>query len=206
MTLLLLVRHGETDWNVSQRFQGHTDVPLNEKGRQQAAAIAQRLASEEIHAIYTSDLSRARDTAVEIAEFHQNEISADPRLREGDFGEWEGATYDEIQNNYPELVKAWHEDLVNFAPPAGETPHQLAERVASLYEEIKTKHQDETAILVAHGGSLQILLCIMLNIPIGKFWQFNLAPCSLSQVSVYEEGAIINLLNDTSYLTLNLER
>jgi len=169
MTQLFLVRHGETDWNVTQRFQGQSDVPLNENGHQQAAAIAQRLAAEQIHAIYASDLSRAWDTASAIASHHEIDIAAEPRLREGSFGQWEGATYDELQQRHPEAVKAWHEDLGSFAPPDGETLHQLAARVASFYEHIQTKPQDETVLLVAHGGSLQILICHLLEIPIEKF-------------------------------------
>ncbi len=201
MTQLLLVRHGETDWNLAQRFQGHTDVPLNENGRQQAAAIAQHLADEEIHAIYASDLNRASSTATAIAEHHPCEVIAEPLLREGDFGQWEGLTYTEIQARDPEAVRAWHEDLLNFAPPDGETPRQLAERVASFYSNIQAQHHDETLLLVAHGGSLQILICLLLDIPIEKFWQFNLAHCSLSKISIYKEGAIINYLNDINHIT-----
>ncbi|MBC8507673.1 MAG: alpha-ribazole phosphatase [Anaerolineales bacterium] len=200
MLNLLLVRHGETEWNLSQRFQGHSDVPLTNIGQQQAASIARRLADEEIHAIYTSDLSRAWDTAMAISEFHEIDLQSELRLREGNFGQWEGMTYAEIEQSDPEAVKAWHEDLLNFSPPGGETPLQLSRRVTSFYDEIQTKHSDQTLLLVAHGGSLQILICLLLDIPIGKFWQFNLEHCSLSKISIYPEGAIINVLNDTGHL------
>lgn len=199
MIKLILVRHGETDWNAAQRFQGHSDVPLNMKGQQQAAAIAQRLAGEEIHTIYTSDLRRAMDSAEAIAEHHAAEIIAESRLREGDFGQWEGLTYAEIEARDPEAVAAWHADLLNFAPPDGETPLQMANRIASFLEEIKVRHADETLLLVAHGGSLQILICKLLDIPIGKFWQFSLSHCSYSSISFFEHGAIIHVLNSTSH-------
>ncbi len=201
MTQLLLVRHGETEWNLAQRFQGHTDVPLNEKGRQQAAAIAKRLADEEIHAIFASDLNRAASTASAIAECHSCEVINEPLLREGNFGHWEGLTYAEIQARDPEAVKAWHEGILNFAPPGGETPRQLAERIASFYNKLLARYHDETLLLVAHGGSLQILICQLLDIPIEKFWQFNLSHCSYSSISIYEHGAIINVLNDRGHWT-----
>lgn len=200
MLHLLLVRHGETDWNLSQRFQGQSDVPLNEKGHQQAAAIARRLANEEIHAIYASDLSRAWDTAEAIAKNHAREIIAEPRLREGSFGQWEGLTYAELRQREPDAVEAWHEDISSFAPPDGETLYQLAERVDAAYQYIAAKHQDQSVLLVAHGGSLQMLISTLLGLPPISFWQFNLDHCSLSKISIYGEGAIINALNDTNHL------
>jgi len=195
-----MVRHGETDWNLKGRFQGHSDVPLNSIGRQQSAAIARRLAGEDLHAIYASDLSRAWDTAVAIGNHHECEIIADPRIREGNFGQWEGMTYAEIETRDPQAVKAWHEDLLNFAPPAGETPLQVAARAAAFNDDLRANHQNEALLLVAHGGALQILTCLLLGIPIEKFWQFNLDHCSLTKISVYDEGAIINLLNDTNHI------
>ncbi len=204
MLQLLMVRHGETDWNLTHRFQGHSDVPLNKNGREQVAAIARRLASEDLHTIYASDLSRAWDTAVAIGDHHTCEIIADPRIREGNFGQWEGMTYAEIETRDPQAVKAWHEDLLNFAPPDGETPLQVAARVAAFNDDLRANHQNETLLLVAHGGALQILICLLLDISIEKFWQFNLDHCSLTKISVYPEGAIINLLNDANHITHKL--
>lgn len=200
MIKLFLVRHGETDWNVKQRFQGQSDVPLNATGRAQAMAIAQRLSGEQIDAIYASDLSRAWDTAAAIAKTRALKIRPEPNLREGNFGEWEGATYDEIQTRDPEAVKAWHEDLSTFAPPGGETINQLTARVKKTYQQITTEHEDQTVLLAAHGGSLQMLIANLLGLPPKAFWQFNLDHCSLSRISVYDTGAIINLLNDTNHI------
>jgi alpha-ribazole phosphatase len=201
MTQLYLTRHGETDWNIKQRFQGHSDIPLNENGRCQAADLARRLAEESIDAIYASNLSRAWETAETIAEHHSCPLIAEPGLREASFGKWEGMTYNEIQASDPEAVQAWHEDMANFAPPEGETPDQLAQRVASAYATINQQHgNDETVLLVAHGGSLQMLIANLLQLSPAHFWQFHLKPCSLSLISVYEEGPILNLLNDTCHL------
>lgn len=200
MFQLLLVRHGETDWNRSQRFQGQSDVPLNATGRAQAEAIARRLAGKQIDALYASDLSRAWDTAAAIAAVHNLEVRAEPNLREGHFGEWEGATYAEIQARDPEAVNAWHDDISSFAPPGGETLDQLAERVKKAYDKIAPQHTDQTVLLVAHGGSLQMLIAYLLGLPPKAFWQFHLGHCSLSNISVYDTGAIINVLNDSNHI------
>jgi len=200
MNTLYVVRHGETEWNADQRFQGHSDVPLNERGRQQAEAIGERLANVEMHAIYASDLSRAWDTATAIAAHHEIEPISETNLREGSFGQWEGLTYAEIQKRDPEAVEAWHDDIGTFSPPEGETIHQLYDRVAAAYEQIAAQHQDQNIVLVAHGGSLQMLICQLLGLPAKSFWQFNLSHCSLSKISIYETGAIINVLNDSGHI------
>jgi alpha-ribazole phosphatase len=200
MITLYLVRHGETEWNAEQRFQGHSDVPLNENGRRQAEAIAQHLATQELDAIYASDLSRAWDTAAAIAAHHDIELAAEANLREGSFGQWEGLTYAEIEQRDPKAVAAWHEDISSFSPPAGESIHQLHDRVAAAYRQIAARHADQTVLLVAHGGSLQMLICLLLGLPAKSFWQFNLGHCSLSKISIYEAGAIINTINDTNHI------
>lgn len=200
MPQLILTRHGETEWNVAHRFQGQSDVPLNARGRQQAAQLAQRLTAEHFDAIYASDLSRAWDTAQAIAAHHTCPLIAEPRLREGDFGEWEGCTFEELEQRDPEKVKAWMEDVGNFTPPGGETLPALAGRVAAAYTEIAKNHtDDETILLVAHGGSMQMLIRHLLDLPINKFWQFQLSHCSITKIAVYPEGAIINLFNDTCH-------
>ncbi len=202
MTQLILTRHGETDWNVAQRFQGQSDVPLNARGRQQAKQLAARLSNEDLNAIYASDLSRAWETAKAIAAQHDCPLIAEPRLREGDFGEWEGCTFPELEKTDPELVKAWMEDIGHFTPPGGETLHEVAARIAAAYADIAQKHtQDETTLIVAHGGSLQMLIRHLLELPVDKFWQFHLSHCSISKIAVYPEGAIINLFNDTCHLS-----
>ena len=106
---LLLVRHGETDWNRDRRFQGHADPPLNETGRAQARALADELAGEVIDAVYTSDLARARETAEILAARLGAEVVPLRELREIDVGEWQGLTWTEIEERYPDGALAWHE-------------------------------------------------------------------------------------------------
>jgi len=205
LTRLLLVRHGETDWTVQGRFLGHTDRPLNDRGQRQAAAIAKALSSEMIHTIYTSDLGRALTTAQAIAGFQEslhNEapVVPDSRLREVDFGEWDGLTYAEILARDSDSVNAWQGDFLKTAPPEGESLEQLAGRLRPFLEDVAGAYPNKTFVVAAHAGSLQCLLCLALGVSLKMYWQFRLALASISQISLYPQGAIVNLLNDTCHL------
>jgi alpha-ribazole phosphatase len=203
-TRLLIVRHGQTEWNSSGRFQGQTDIPLNPTGIKQAQAVAKRLASEQPAAIYASDLQRAWQTAEIIHAALRSKPSpalvAEARLREMCFGKWEGLTYSEIQARQPKLLQRWESDLEHTTPPDGETFVGMAERVQAVLDAILATHIDATVILVAHGGPLQLMIAQALGMPAGRFWQFHLSNASLSILQVYPEGAILNLLNCTDHL------
>jgi broad specificity phosphatase PhoE len=138
VTTLLFVRHGETDWNSERRWQGHADVPLNARGREQARALAERLAGERVDAIYTSDLSRARETAEAVAAHLDLEVVVDPDLREIDVGPLEGLIFDEQPDE-------WH----------GEPKEAHAERVLGAVRRIAERHPDGRVLVVTHGGSMR---------------------------------------------------
>jgi|SRR5271157_266622 len=197
---LILVRHGLTEWNSSGRFQGHSDIPLSEMGRQQAEALAARLSSEHIHTIYASDLERAQATARIIAARQQCTPTSDAHLREISFGAWEGLTYDEIRRRDPAALSRWEANGQEVTPPGGETLGQLVWRVQPAMDEIRARHVDETVLIVAHGGPLQVLLCLSLGLAPSMYWQFHLAPASISEVAFWPAGAMLNLLNDTCHL------
>jgi broad specificity phosphatase PhoE len=140
MTSLLFVRHGETDWNAAGRLQGHTDRPLNDHGRRQAEALADRLAGEDaVDAIYASDLSRARETAEIVGERLGLTVVIDPDLREKNWGNWEGLTGDERAS-------------VEFV---GESTEEHRERVLRAVRRIAERHPDQRIVVVTHGGSLR---------------------------------------------------
>jgi 2,3-bisphosphoglycerate-dependent phosphoglycerate mutase len=145
MTTLLLARHGETEWNRELRIQGSSDIELNELGRQQARELAQELATVELDAIYSSDLSRARQTAEAVAAAHGLEIRLDARLRERSFGSWEGLTHDEIVERR------------ETATPDGETVDEVRDRVLEAIQEIAAAHSGEQVLVVSHGGALNAL-------------------------------------------------
>ena len=193
---LILIRHGQTYWNLTQRFQGQSDTPLNTVGKNQAKALAERLSDLSFDIVYTSDLQRA----IETANIIRKPAYPDPRLREVNFGDWEGLTYDEIKDKHPAALNAWENDIYKNAPPNGETLEQLSARVQSMLDELHTKHSDRTVLIVAHGGVLQTLICLALNLKPTMYWQFHLSTASLSEIAFYPAGAILNLLNDTSHL------
>lgn len=197
MTHIYLVRHGETAWNVEGRFQGQSDTPINETGRQQADALGRYLKGKNLQAIYTSDLIRALDTSRIIAAYHNVDIKPDPRLRELNFGSWEGMDYYEIQSKHPLVLTEWQENILKTAPPGGESLEQLAKRVQVVYEHIISTDLKDEILIVAHGGVLQVLLCYALNLPFQNYWQFHLDPGSLSEIAIYPEGVILNRLNVT---------
>jgi alpha-ribazole phosphatase len=201
MTRLLLVRHGETDWNRQNRHQGQKDIPLNALGRDQVDRAVQHLANEQIDAAYASDLCRAWETATAIAAQHERlAIIKEPRLREMHFGEWEGLTWAQIHQREPSAVENWSQILMENGPPGGENLSQFGVRVKETADEIIKGHPDKSVLLVAHGGTLMMLICLLLEYPIKNYWKFRIEKASLSEIEAYPEGAIINHLNDTSHL------
>jgi broad specificity phosphatase PhoE len=122
------------------------------------------------------------------------------------FGRWEGLTYAEMQQCDAQRVAAWERDQLHVAPPAGETLLHMTERVKAAYTSMVSANQGKTVGLVAHGGSLQVLLCLALGLPPQAYWQFAVAPASLSELCVYEQGAILTSLNDTYHLRPLTER
>jgi alpha-ribazole phosphatase len=171
MTRLVLIRHGETDWNTAGRWQGQADVPLNERGQEQARRLAQELAEMEIDAIYSSDLGRARQTAAPLAQAAGLPVIVDERLREIHQGEWQGMLAAEIEARYAETFRSRREDPLNIAPPGGESVAQVRARVLASLSEILLSHPDETVAIVSHGFVLGLLRAHLLGEPVHMAWE-----------------------------------
>ena len=199
MLHLILVRHGETEWNVQRRYQGQFNVPLSSVGRQQAERIAQRLASQKIDAIYASDLERAWETAAIIAAKHNLAVASEPRLRELKFGVLEGLTFDEAQIQYPEMITAWLKDF-NQPPQGAESVDLFNARIIALLDDLKQKHDEQTLLLVGHGGSLSEILRVVLGLSREKRWYLEMENASLSEVLIAEDYVSLKRLNDTGHL------
>lgn len=162
-TTVLLIRHGQTDWNAADRWQGHSDVPLNEVGRRQAQSLARRLSSWPISTVYSSDLKRAAETARILAAALDLEPVYDSAWRERRGGKFEGLTASQIEQQHPQ---AWARVLRGVIdPPGGEMNAELHERVTAAFDELLGRHKDETIAVVSHGGALRKLIGYVLDLP-----------------------------------------
>jgi alpha-ribazole phosphatase len=170
MTELILIRHGQTDWNVEGRYQGQADVPLNRQGLEQARKVAAALAQEKIDAIYSSDLARARQTAEIIQQATGAPLHIEPRLREISQGLWEGMLFSEIKARDPQRHARRKVDPLNTAPPGGETVGQVRQRVLAAVREILRRHPEQRVALVSHGLALAILITEARGLPIEQVW------------------------------------
>ena len=168
VTRLCLVRHGQTDWNLEGRYQGQSDVPLNENGRGQAESLIEKLRSRKFSAIYTSDLSRARETAEPIAKALGIPLRIEPRLREINQGEWEGQLVDDLKARYTELWAQRAIDPASVRPPGGETVGEVAERVYAALDDIARIFPTGNVLVVSHGLSIATAICHSQNIPVGQ--------------------------------------
>lgn len=200
MKNLILIRHGETVWNTSFKYQGHTDIALNENGMRQAELLANKLSTEEFHAIYASDLIRAKKTAEIIAKHHKLKVVTSQRLREICFGQWEGLTYSQIKGKDPDLLQQWVNNPVALRIPEGETFVELYERVGIFIEEVIPKHNNQRVVIVAHGGTIAALICYLLRININKMWDYKIGNTAVTTFKLENKQFVLENHNDTTHL------
>ena len=156
MTRLILLRHGESEANARGIFAGQRDYPLTDKGREQARQAAIYLTThEQIDHIYSSDLSRAVETARFSARMMELSVHVDPRLREFDTGEWAGLTAEERQSRYPEEYRALREEPARFRYPGGESVPEVYDRVVEAITEIAERYPDRCVLIVTHNGAIR---------------------------------------------------
>lgn len=198
---IFLIRHGETLWNSEMKFQGHVDVPLSEKGVEQAGALAGRLASQKISAVYSSDLGRAVETARRIADPRGLEVITLPALREMSFGVWEGLTFKEIKEKYGDVIQRWWANPMGMAVPGGEGLSDLAARAVPAVREIVGRHMGDQVAVVCHGGPVRCLVGTVLNMDLNKYWKIRQDNAALNILDFpnWEQG-IVALMNDRSHL------
>jgi len=197
---LLLCRHGQTSFNAALRFQGQMDEPLSDLGRQQAQCLGQRLAEEPIDAACSSDLCRARDTATLALGGRPVPLHLDQRLREVAFGRWEGLTFAEIKERFPDDVAARERDRVHFAMPGGESLAQLAQRVEGFLADMLPRHEDQSILTIAHGGTVNALISSLLDIPLTSWWRLRNHNANLSVIHFTPDGPRLSTFNDTCHL------
>lgn len=205
MKTLYIVRHGETEWNKIGKYQGITDVPLNENGIAQAKACGNALKDVHFDRILSSDLSRALVTAETIRGNRQLEITTDERLREINFGDWEKLLFSEIEERWPGLIDQMYRrpDIVKV--PNGESFQEVQDRAWSAVADfLNENNEDETILITCHGGTIRTILCKLLDISISHCWNFSQGNTAINRVFYNGIGEsdhnILNLLNDTAHV------
>jgi alpha-ribazole phosphatase len=197
---IILVRHGETEKNSSERYWGRTDVELGAKGLRQAEQLRDRLKTEKINIVYSSNLRRALVTARTIAVTHQLEVEVCPELQEIDFGEIEGLNFAEVTEQHPEVAQQWMAQSPDLTYPGGERVPDMESRVAGFKKKLEKHDENETILIVAHSGILRTLICQLLGWEPERRWQIRVDLASVSTVYIYPESAILTQLNDVCHL------
>jgi broad specificity phosphatase PhoE len=187
-----LVRHGESTWNATRRFQGGLDAPLSPRGRSQAEALAAELAPIRFDALYTSPLTRARDTAAACSAVLGLEPMEDDDLREVGLGDWEGLTLDTVLAQDRDRYERWLRAPVDHSPPGGEPMAALATRVRGALDRLVARHPAGRVLVVSHGGAIGSVLCGWLGRPLDAIWTLPLDNASITRV-VLPEGQLLAL-------------
>lgn len=200
MTKLIFIRHGQTEWNVLGRYQGQTDVALSPLGVEQAQKLAANFPVDKIEAVYASDLKRAMTTAKCVADRFCLPVTPCKSLRELNFGDWEGLTYDEIVAKWPEALSNFfqHPDILKI--PHGESFPELRARALACVEKIVAKHPEETVAVVAHGAILRTILTAALHMDLKYVWTIRQFNTAVNIVTYTESGTTVELINGTGHL------
>ena len=202
MLTVILVRHGETDWNQERRVQGSgSDRRLTETGKQQAESIGSRLKQENIQAIYSSPLRRARDTAQAIARYHQLEVQIEPSLNEIYAGELEGVSLKKIGSFLSELVAREHGYESIHRQYGGESLIEVQQRAWSTIQHLVDKHGDGAIVVVSHYFVTLSIICSVLNLPLSEMGRLRLDTGSISTILFDERGIRLTLFNDNCHLS-----
>jgi broad specificity phosphatase PhoE len=201
MTRIILVRHGQTEWNRVERFRGRADVPLNVTGLAQAEATGQRIAAEwQPVAVYSSPLSRAVKTAKAIAKHFNLAVQLSPGLADIDYGQWQGLTPDEVRERWPEIHHAWHNTPHLAHIPAGETLEDLRARGMATVEELAARYAHQTIVLVGHTVINRIILLGVLGLGNECFWKLMQDTCAINVFEAQAQDYVLVSLNDTCHL------
>jgi alpha-ribazole phosphatase len=196
---LLLLRHGETGKQYMNRYIGSTDIPLSEEGKQQAGAIKEYLCGHMFDRLICSPMLRCRETAMAILESGDIGFEIDRDLREIDFGQWEGMSFDDIVKTSPEPVQKWAAFDPEFAFPGGERIGDFLERIKRISERVSNDPAD-TILLCTHGGVIRTMICHFLKLKPWQYILFMVKPASLTTIELFDNGGVISGLSETGRL------
>lgn len=198
---LYLIRHGEVAWNRENSYIGATDLPLNDQGKKQAALLADRLAHHKIAAVYSSDLTRARETAEIIAERFGLQVITVPAMREVNYGEWEGVSETKLPTSHPDVYHQWRANPTEVRIPGGETFAELRDRALSAFCRIAESHPSEDVVIVGHKSANRVILCCLMGIDINRYKQIGQGNAALNVIERREDGRfVVESVNDAVHL------
>lgn len=196
---LVVVRHGETDWNVQKKVQGVTDTHLTSKGEAQARVLAKRLAHMRVAAVYASPLQRAVRTAQILAEPHDLEVEVAPALTEVSFGAWEGRTFEEIGRADPAQMQVWMTRPQDVQIEGAERIEDARVRIDAFVNELQERHGTGTVLVVSHALATKILVASLIGLPFERMHALRLDNVSFTMFDFYPERAVLRVYNDTSH-------
>jgi probable phosphoglycerate mutase len=200
-TRIVAVRHGETAWNVDTRIQGQRDIPLNDKGLWQARRVARALAGRgPVAALYSSDLSRACDTAWQIGQAAGLEVVTEAGLRERAFGSFEGHTFVELEASWPEQTARWRQRHPDWTPPGGESLSSVRTRVLQIIDTLAERHIGEEIVLVSHGGVLDALYRAATGLAMEAPRDWTLVNAAINRLLWTPQGLTMVCWSDSAHL------
>ena len=201
ITSVYLVRHGQTAWNKDETFRGRTDIPLDETGLKEAALAGEYFKPLPLQAVYSSPLSRAWQTAQQIAKTHNLGVQPLDGLVDMSFGNWEGRSLKEVMGTDEKRYRQWREEPHLLMLPGGETLDEVRKRAMGDLEEVIRKHPGETVVLVSHRVINKVLICGILGLDNSHFWQITQDTTAINLLQVREGGKyLLSLMNDTCHL------
>ncbi len=190
-----LVRHGQADWNVVRRYMSFSDRALTRFGEQQAQALARFFAPRKVDVLVHSGLTRTEVTARAIRDGRDIPVVCDARWREASHGAWEGLTYREVMQRYPEDAAQRFADPVNRAPMDGESLAQLDRRVRQAWSDLGARFPGRRIVVVTHAGPIQVLLCFLMGTPLAEHWRWRIDLGSVSGLDCYPSTTIVRVVN-----------
>ena len=200
VTRLVAIRHGETDWNVDTRIQGQIDIGLNANGRWQAQRLGQALADERIDAVYSSDLGRALETAHALAREAGVPVQPQIALRERAFGIFEGLTFAEIEQRFPDEARRWRQRDAGFGPQGGETLTEFYARAVAAVADLAARHRGQHIAVVTHGGVLDALYRAATRIPLDAPRTWQVGNASINRLLHGDDGFTLVGWSDAFHL------
>jgi len=199
MTTIMLIRHGDTDWNVEEIFRGRVDIELNETGIKQAELLAKYLEGGPIKAVYSSPLKRALKTAEIIADRHNIGVMCSQELVDFDYGGWQGLSHDTVKDNYKALYDEWLKNPHLVKIPKGESLDDVRKRAVSLLDRVTAMYEG-TVALVSHRVIHKMIICALLGLDNSHFWNIKLNTCGITTFVYQDKRFVLEKHNDTSFL------